>query len=628
MRQGSLPAGRQFLPGGRKTRAGLYPPVAFPALTGYRPGPMTTNPLPPDAFQTALQHQQAGRLQEAAAIYQALLQREPNHPGLLNQIALLHHQAGQPVEGLKYLRRAVQLAPEHAPFHTNAASLLLAAGQPAEAAMAARKALALKPDTPEAANNLGLAEAMLGHAAEAEKAFRQALGLRPGFVDARFNLANLLREQNKLTAAIAEYRTILQAAPQFAAAQVNLGVCLDMAGDLDGAAQAYRAALDAEPGLPPAHRNLALLNLAQVLQKQNRFQDAAAAFRAVLKQDDKLFAAQMGLGQCARELGDTEEALAAFQRAVQLAPDNEEARAALSGLLSRLIPGWHLPMLADTARNEAFAAALQKAVRPNMTVLDIGTGSGLLALLAARAGAEKVIACEAHPLIAATAKEIVAKNGYEKTITVIAKRSTELDPVQDMPQQADLMVAEILDAGLIGEGMLPTTRDALRRLVKPGAPVIPAAAQVIAQVVSLPHLRAVNPVREICGFDLSAFDKFRNQSTHGNVRLDHEPYQALSEALPVLRIDFVQPPDWVQPQRMTWTAPIATEGQAQAVVFWFDLWLDDEIMLSTGPGGAMRHWGQAACWLPADQNVRAGDKLTFEVILADNYFDFRLAQAR
>jgi hypothetical protein len=84
----------------------------------------------------------------------------------------------------------------------------------------------------------------------------------------------------------------------------------------------------------------------------------------------------------------------------------------------------------------------------------------------------------------------------------------------------------------------------------------------------------------------------------------------------------------VQPQRMTWTAPIATEGQAQAVVFWFDLWLDDEIMLSTGPGGAMRHWGQAACWLPADQNVRAGDKLTFDVILADNYFDFRLAQAR
>lgn len=574
----------------------------------------------PDPFQTALQHQQAGRLDEAAAIYQALLRHNPDHPALLHQIGLLHHQAGRPAEGLQYLRRAVALQPENASFRTNAASLLLAANLPAEAAEMAAGALKLNPAIPEAANNLGLALALLGRGEEAEAAYRQALALRPGFADARFNLANLLKDRGAYDAAAAEYRAVLQAAPHFVAAQVNLGVALDLAGDSDGAIAAYQAAVRQQPDLA-----LAQLNLGLALQKRNRFAEAVAALRAALARDDGLLAGHLALGQCARELGDTDTALAALQRAVQLAPEDGEARAALSGLLSGLIPGWHLPMLADAARNEAFAAAIAKAVEPGMTVLDIGTGSGLLAMLAARAGAARVIACEAHKLIAATAREIVAANGYADRIAVIAKRSTELDPTADLPAPADLIVAEVLDAGLIGEGMLPTSRDALARLAKPGAKVLPAAAQVLAQIVALPQLRAVNPLREICGFDLSAFDKFRNQSAHGTVRLDHEPHRALSEVLPVLRLDFANPPDWTRPQTMAWSAPIAAEGTAQAVVFWFELWLDAEIMVATGPGGAMRHWGQAVCWLAEDRPVKPGDSLAFELTLADNFIAFRPA---
>jgi hypothetical protein len=246
----------------------------------------------------------------------------------------------------------------------------------------------------------------------------------------------------------------------------------------------------------------------------------------------------------------------------------------------------------------------------------------LLAMLAARAGANRVVACETHSLIAETAQEIVAKNGFADRIAVIAKRSTELEPARDLPAPADLVVAEVLDAGLTGEGMLPTIRDALRRLAKPGAIVIPAAAQLVAQVMRLPNLRAVNPLREICGFDLSPFDRFRNQSAHGVVRLDHEPHEALSAVLPVCRIDFANPPDWVQPRQMAWSAPIQQDGAAQALVFWFELWLDDDIMLSTGPNGAMRHWGQAVCWLPEDRPVQAGQALDFRVTLADTYFDF------
>lgn len=567
-----------------------------------------------DPFQTALQHQQAGRLAQAAEIYQAMLRGNPQQPEVLHQYGLLHHQAGRPAEGVKFVQRAMSLQPDQLAFVNTAAMLFIAAGQPAEAARAAEQAVARNPQSADAANNLGLALAMLGRFDEAASAYTQALSLRADFPEARFNLANLLRERGDLTGAIAAYRALLQTVPQFIGARINLGIAQEMAGDLPGATESYRAAAQAQPDLAVAHLNLGL-----ALQKQHRFREAIASLQTAVKLDDSLLGAHMAIGQSARELGDSATAIAAFQRAAKLAPDHPEVKAALSGLLSGLIPGWHFPMLADAARNDAFDAALRKAVKPGMTVLDIGTGSGLLALMAARVGATQVVAAEAHPLIAETAREIVARNKAEDRITVIAKRSTEME----MPgAAADLVVAEVLDAGLIGEGMLPTIRDALKRLAKPGAQIIPAQAQVLAQVIGLPALRKVNPLRDISGFDLSAFDKFRNSSAHGNVRLDHEDYAALSDVLPVQRIDFANPPDWTQPQAMQWAAPINTSGTAQAVVFWFDLWLDTEIMLSTGPGGALRHWGQAICWLPEDRRVQPGETLAFRVTLADTYIDF------
>ncbi len=575
--------------------------------------------VPPmsDPFQTALQHQQAGRLNQAAEIYQNMLRGNPQQPDVLHQFGLLHHQAGRPAEGVKYIQRAIALQPGQTAYLNNAALLFIAAGQAKEAVRAAEQALALDPTAADAANNLGLAQAMLGNPAAAEAAYRQAMRLRAGFIEAQFNLANLLREGGAHAAAAVEYRQLLERQPQFIGARINLGVALELSGDLDGAIAAYTEAARQQPDLALAHLNLGL-----AFQKRHRFREAIAALQTALKHDAGLVAAHMAIGQSARELGDSATATAAFQAAAKLAPELPEVQEALSALLSGAIPGWHFPMLADMARNDAFQAALEKAITPETVVLDIGTGSGLLAMMAARAGAKRVIACEAHPLIAGTAREIVAANGYADRIQVIAKRSTELDLATDMGGVADLVVAEVLDAGLIGEGMLPTSRDALKRLAKAGAKIIPASAQVVAQIVTLPQQRQVNPLRSLSGFDLSAFDKFRNRSAHGNVRLDHEAHTVLSEILPVQRIDFANPPDWTRPQCLAWSAPITRAGTAQALVFWFELWLDEAIMLSTGPGGAMRHWGQAVCWLPADRTVQPGDALDFRVTLADTYIDF------
>ena len=151
----------------------------------------------------------------------------------------------------------------------------------------------------------------------------------------------------------------------------------------------------------------------------------------------------------------------------------------------------YLDMLNDAPRNEAFAAALATAA-PGRRVLDIGTGTGLLALLAAKAGAASVVACDVFPPMAANAAANAARNGCGERVRVLLKRSSELSCGHggaDLPERADVLVFEVLDSELLGEGVLPTLRDAKQRLLQPGAAVIPARATVFAALVECDALR-------------------------------------------------------------------------------------------------------------------------------------------
>ena len=403
------------------------------------------------------------------------------------------------------------------------------------------------------------------------------------------------------------------------------------AGRLEQAEAAYRAALAQTPANAPQRPEM-LRNYGFLLHQRHRFREAIAALDEAVKGLPGDVNAWSALGQCAREIGDHGKAMAAFQAAAKLAPEREDVLAAVSGYLSRAIPAWHLPMLADAARNAAYEQAIAKAAGGSALTLDIGTGSGLLAMLAARHGARRVVACEAHPIIADTATEIVARNGLQGRIRVVAKRSTEMRPEIDMENaKADLIVSEILDAGLLGEGVLATLRDALARLAAPGAKVIPGKADVYVQAIALPGLRAAYPLREICGFDLSPFDRFRNRAGHATQRLDHLDYQPLSAPLPVARIDFANPPDWSQPKLDRIALPITAGGNLHAFALWFDLWLDAETRVTTAPtreaNGApgMPHWGQAILWQMQDRTVRQGETLPLIRELADTYIDIRQA---
>jgi hypothetical protein len=148
-------------------------------------------------------------------------------------------------------------------------------------------------------------------------------------------------------------------------------------------------------------------------------------------------------------------------------------------------------MLKDSMRCTLYSSAVGAAVQAlggAPRVLDIGAGTGLLALLAHRAGAGEVTACEQFPALAAVARSVVADN-CGGGVRVHACHSGDLQ--QPPSAAAQLLVSEIVDSALLGEGIIPALRDAYARLALPSAASVPQSAHVFAQLVFCPTLCAM-----------------------------------------------------------------------------------------------------------------------------------------
>ena len=83
--------------------------------------------------------------------------------------------------------------------------------------------------------------------------------------------------------------------------------------------------------------------------------------------------------------------------------------------------------------------ALEDLVRPGMTVFDVGTGSGVLAIVAAKLGAKKVEAVDFDPVAVRVARENVRQNGAEDVV-----RTERSDLLKSVAGEADLIIANII----------------------------------------------------------------------------------------------------------------------------------------------------------------------------------------
>lgn len=135
---------------------------------------------------------------------------------------------------------------------------------------------------------------------------------------------------------------------------------------------------------------------------------------------------------------------------------------------------WHREMLADGQRVRAFGEAVRQAVEPGDVVLDVGTGTGFLALVAARAGAEHVYAVERGEIIS-VAREIAVASGLDDRITFLHADALEVR----LDERVDVIVAEIIGSFGLDEDILRVLDDARGRLLKAKGRLLPDALELV-----------------------------------------------------------------------------------------------------------------------------------------------------
>jgi predicted RNA methylase len=386
--------------------------------------------------------------------------------------------------------------------------------------------------------------------------------------------------------------------------------------DISAAESAIQKALEIYPELAEA-----ILELGNIAYSRCNYSFAIQHYQEAIANQPEYAEAYCNIGNCLALQGQFEEAIAYYEKAFELNPNLPELSQKLNKIYNRFVPRWHFPMMNDTYRNDCYEKALRKAVKPESVVLDIGSGSGLLALMAARAGAKQVYTCEKVKVVANMARHIVEANGYSEQIITFNKLSNDLQVGADLSEPADILVSEIFDVGLLAEYAVASIRHAREHLLKPNAQILPKSATVYAVLVDSIQVFHQDRVNSVSGFDLSLFNTFSKKTDYLQLYLRNFEYTSLCQPFEVFEFDFCGTN--IEPESRQISVPITKSGNCHAIAFWFRLWLDDEIYLDTSLFNQDTCWMQAVHIVEPIQSVEAGQKV---VVLASHdttYIDLK-----
>ena len=240
----------------------------------------------------------------------------------------------------------------------------------------------------------------------------------------------------------------------------------------------------------------------------------------------------------------------------------------------------HGSMIAHRVRVGAYRRALEKIVRPGAVVVDIGTGTGLFAVFACHLGARKVFAIESGEVIE-LARQIAKDNGCAERIEFIRDVSTRVE----LPDRADVIVADIHGAIPMYSGSVRTLIDARKRFLAPGGAMVPKKERIWTAAVDLPRRTYAEEVSvwrdRRWGVDLSAGSRF---GTDWEFKASFGPKRLVTEPACVATLDYQ---DINSPSISAELALKATRtARASGYGFWFDSDLADGVFMSTAPGHA------------------------------------------
>jgi len=260
----------------------------------------------------------------------------------------------------------------------------------------------------------------------------------------------------------------------------------------------------------------------------------------------------------------------------------------------RYFSGFHEQerMLADRPRIAFYHAIIERHIHRGDRVIDLGTGTGILAAFASRRGAAQVHALDHSPILE-HARTLAAANRLER-VTFVSGHSSAFK----LPEPVDVILHEQMGDCLFDEAMITNICDLRDRLLKPGGRILPACFEFYCEPVQLNSTRHVPFIwnLNVEGYDFSALEHHRPQEPNyyrltGNdgALVDH----FLGEPAPALTFDLHTVDEATLPHELRFQRVVTHPGRIDGLVVYFRTTVDADLHLSSAPHdpGRAPHWG-------------------------------------
>eukprot|EP01083_Nonionella_stella_P029384 80890_1 len=274
----------------------------------------------------------------------------------------------------------------------------------------------------------------------------------------------------------------------------------------------------------------------------------------------------------------------------------------------------HEEMLKDKVRTESYRDFMynNKDLFKDKVVLDIGCGTGILSMFAARAGARRVVGIDMADIVD-KAKEIVKRNELDSVITII-KGCVESVTLPSDIDKVDIIVSEWMGYFLLYESMLPTVLYARDKWLRSGGVVLPDKASMFVLGVEDPEsFEKTGPGfwKDVYGFDMTPL--VHRADTEEGVDEQVDPKKIISDVVCIKRLDMQN----ITVGELNFSTPFTLQptrdGSIDAMVVYFDIGFEagceNQVHFSTGPEATLTHWKQTVFYLRTPLKVRKSEEI-------------------
>ncbi|HUL15609.1 MAG TPA: 50S ribosomal protein L11 methyltransferase [Terriglobales bacterium] len=265
-------------------------------------------------------------------------------------------------------------------------------------------------------------------------------------------------------------------------------------------------------------------------------------------------------------------------------------------------------MISDKVRFAAYSEAIARAVKPGDAVADIGSGPGILAFLACRAGARRVFAIEMDGVVD-FARHLAESNGLSDRIEFLKGNSRQIR----LPEKVDVIVSDLRGALPLFDQAILSVNDARERFLADRGILIPQRDVLFAAIVDADdrHRRITSPWRQVNGLNLSAS---LPTVLNGLYKAQFKPEQILSQEKAWCTVNYGEGANTRAAANLSFR--ILRDGTAHGLGLWFETDLYEGIGFSTGPRAGETVYGHV--FLPWLEPVKLAEG---EEVLAELHAD-------